>query len=216
MTATWNIPRSHLTTTDRYSLPLSTVYGRIVLTAVLTPPPSPTSTRSILRILHTTGRRPYLEPSAVPVGDRLAGYTQFGFTRENERSLKAASLALDETPEKIEGEGRLAWKTDPYMNDAVVSYTLAAFIAAMERLLTVMGRDRTAWDAWTFACPHTSPRLEVRSAPYAIPLIVEVLGHGTQAVRRKRWPGHYGTGRSPQWSMRMSAYRHSRVTPVSD
>jgi hypothetical protein len=73
VTATWNIPRSHLTTTDRYSLPLSTVYGRIVLTAVLTPPPSPTSTRSILRILHTTGRRPYLEPSAVPVGDRLVG-----------------------------------------------------------------------------------------------------------------------------------------------
>lgn len=52
-------------------------------------------------------------------------------------------------PEEIEGEVRLAWKTDPYINDAVVSYTLAAFIAAMERLLTVMGWDRTAWDAWT-------------------------------------------------------------------
>jgi hypothetical protein len=85
VTATWNIPRSHLTTTDRYSLPLSTVYGRIVLTAVLTPPPSPTSTRSILRILHTTGRRPYLEPSAVPVGDGSPGALHDPFS--SDRSL---------------------------------------------------------------------------------------------------------------------------------
>ena len=50
---------------------------------------------------------------------------------------------------RLRGKSASAWKTDPYINDAVVSYTLAAFIAAMERLLTVMGWDRTAWDAWT-------------------------------------------------------------------
>ncbi len=62
-------------------------------------------------------------------------------------------------PEQIQGEVRLVWKTDPHINDAVVSYTLAAFIAAMERLLVVMAWDRTAWDTWTstLSAHFTSP-----------------------------------------------------------
>src|SRR5664280_930558 len=62
-TMTWNVLRSHLTTTDHHLPPCSTVYGRLVLTAVLTATAMAASTRSKVLILHTTGRRPYLEPS---------------------------------------------------------------------------------------------------------------------------------------------------------
>ena len=51
-------------------------------------------------------------------------------------------------PEQIDGEMRLTWRTDPHITDAVVSYTLAVVIAAMDRVLAVMGWDATNWDAW--------------------------------------------------------------------
>jgi hypothetical protein len=46
---------------------------------------------------------------------------------------------------EINGETRLVWQTDPHITDAVVSYTLAALIAAMDRVLAVMGWDATDW-----------------------------------------------------------------------
>lgn len=52
-------------------------------------------------------------------------------------------------PEQVQGEVRLVWKTDPQINDAVVSYTLTTIIAAIERILAVMAWDRRTWDAWT-------------------------------------------------------------------
>ena len=37
-------------------------------------------------------------------------------------------------------------ETDPHILDAVVSYTLAVLIAAMDRILAVMGWDAVTWD----------------------------------------------------------------------
>ena len=47
------------------------------------------------------------------------------------------------TWKRLRGSPPPVWKTDRYINDAVVSYTLAAFIAI--ELLTVMGWDCMAW-----------------------------------------------------------------------
>jgi hypothetical protein len=51
-------------------------------------------------------------------------------------------------PVDINGEIRLVWQTDPHITDAVVSYTLVVVIAAMDRVLAVMGWDATEWDTW--------------------------------------------------------------------
>ena len=51
-------------------------------------------------------------------------------------------------PLDVNGEIRLVWQTDPHIIDAVVSYTLAVLIAAMDRVLAVMGWDATTWDRW--------------------------------------------------------------------
>lgn len=40
------------------------------------------------------------------------------------------------------------WITDPHITDAVTSYTLAVVIAAMDRVLGVMGWDAMTWDTW--------------------------------------------------------------------
>lgn len=51
-------------------------------------------------------------------------------------------------PVEINGEIRLVWQTDPHITDAVVSYTLAVVIAAMNGVLAVMGWDATDWEKW--------------------------------------------------------------------
>lgn len=51
-------------------------------------------------------------------------------------------------PTEIAGEVRLTWQTDPHITDAVASYTLAVMIAAMDRVLAVLGWDTTPWDRW--------------------------------------------------------------------
>ena len=45
-------------------------------------------------------------------------------------------------------ENRLVWQTGPQITDAVVSYTLAVVIAAMDRVLAVMGWDATERETW--------------------------------------------------------------------
>ena len=51
-------------------------------------------------------------------------------------------------PADVNGEIRLLWQIDPHITDAVVSYTLAVVIAAMDRVLAVMAWDATNWDTW--------------------------------------------------------------------
>ncbi len=51
-------------------------------------------------------------------------------------------------PVEIEGQVRLIWQTDPHITDAVVSYALAVVVAAMDRVLAVMGWDVTTWNAF--------------------------------------------------------------------
>jgi hypothetical protein len=51
-------------------------------------------------------------------------------------------------PVESNGQILLSWQTDLHITDAVVSYTLAVVIAAMDRVLAVMGWDATNWDTW--------------------------------------------------------------------
>jgi hypothetical protein len=57
-------------------------------------------------------------------------------------------------PTVINGEARLIWNTDPHIIDAVVSYTLAVVIAAMDRVLAVMGWDAASWNTWKSTLPQ--------------------------------------------------------------
>lgn len=51
-------------------------------------------------------------------------------------------------PVEVDGRVILRWQTDPQVVDAVVSYTLAVMVAAMDRILAVMGWEPAEWDAW--------------------------------------------------------------------
>jgi len=57
-------------------------------------------------------------------------------------------------PTVIDGEVRLMWNTDPHIIDAVVSYTLAVVVAAMDRVLAVMGWDAVTWNTWKSTLPQ--------------------------------------------------------------
>jgi hypothetical protein len=57
-------------------------------------------------------------------------------------------------PTEIAGEMRLTWQTDPHITDAVASYTLAVLIAALDRVVAVMGWDATHWDRWKSTLPQ--------------------------------------------------------------
>jgi hypothetical protein len=51
-------------------------------------------------------------------------------------------------PVEADGQIILRWQTDPHVIDAVVSYTLTVMIAAMDRIIAVMGWDAATWDTW--------------------------------------------------------------------
>jgi hypothetical protein len=51
-------------------------------------------------------------------------------------------------PTEIAGQKRLTWQTDPQIADAVVSYSLAVIIAALDRVIALMGWDAAIWEKW--------------------------------------------------------------------